>query len=82
MGGILQEEFCGRAVCANTAPASGATADTAMQCDQNLPKKKRDRSLASFPTTNDETGRLAHKLWLFLQERVLTLMKLLHTLAT
>ena len=40
MGGILWEEFCGRAVCANTAPASGATADEAMQCDQNLPKRR------------------------------------------
>ena len=35
---------------------------------QKLPKKKRDRSLASFQTTNDETGRLAHKLRLFARE--------------
>ena len=35
---------------------------------QKLPKKKRDRSLALFQTTNDETGRLAHKLRLFARE--------------
>ena len=35
---------------------------------QKLPKKKRDRSLALFQTTNDETGRLAHKLSLFARE--------------
>ena len=35
---------------------------------QKLPKKKRDRSLASFQTTNDETGRLAHKLRIFARE--------------
>ena len=39
VGGILWEGFCGRAVCANTTTASGATADTAMQY-RNLPKRR------------------------------------------